>query len=78
MRGKGSILTIATVIGVALLLMLTLFYLQGMFDHLAYSVGLNWETCMFTDGEVLCGGKLPAGMDGVNEPIQNGVRPLFW
>ena len=78
LQGGGSITTIAAVIGVVLLLLLVIFYVQGTVDHLAYSIGLNWETCGLSDGEILCGDKLPVGTAGVSESIKDGVGSLFW
>ena len=76
-QDEGSALTIAAVIGALLLLALMLFYVQGTFDHLLYSIGLNWETCGLSYGEILCGDKLDVGTSSVSGPIKDGAKSWF-
>ena len=78
LRGGGSGLTIATVMGVALLLAFLLFYVQGTFDHLLYDIGLQWDTCGLRYGQVLCGEELGVGTDAVSGSIKDGVNSWSW
>ncbi len=70
----GRALLIAAVIGVILLIGFTYFYAQGTFDHLVYSVGLNWETCGLSGGDVLCGEELGMGTNSVADSVKEGVK----
>jgi hypothetical protein len=73
-RSGGSAPLIAAVIGVIMLLGFVFFYAQGTFDHLLYSVGLNWETCGLSNGEVLCSDQLVLGADSVTESVKAGLK----
>ena len=77
LRGGGSGLTVAAVMGVALLLFV-LFYVQGTFDHLLYDIGLQWETCVLGDGQVLCGEELGVGTDAISGSIKDGLKSWSW
>ena len=78
LRGGGSGLTVAAVMGVALLLAFVLFYVQGTFDHLLYDIGLQWETCGLRHGQVLCGEELSVGTDAISGSIRDGVKSWSW
>ena len=73
---RGAAGTIAAVIGVALLLALTLVYVQGTFDSRLYGIGLNWESCGpgLSEAGVLCGDELVGGSNAAGESFKNGVE----
>lgn len=78
-QGGGSALPIiAAVIGVVLLLGLVLAYVQGIIDPVLYNVGLNWETCGRSDGNIVCGHELRGGNDAVVESVKAGVKGWLW
>jgi hypothetical protein len=75
-RDGGPVPTIAAFIVAALLLLFLLIYIQGTFDHVLYTSGLNWETCGqgLSGGEILCGNELGAANNAVGESFGNRVE----
>ena len=75
-RDGGLVPTIAAFIVAALLLLFLLIYIQGTFDHVLYTSGLNWETCGqgLSGGEILCGDELGASTNTVGESFGDRVE----